>query len=218
MKWNEKLFLFDLDGLLVDTERFHWQAYQEMCQQYGQSLLWDFDVYLQISGSSDTAIRERLFVEYPSLFEGRSWEEMYTTKSLILHKFLCSLPIPLMLGVEELLNKFSEESKRMVVVTHSSEAVVSAVRKSHPVFSKISTWISRAQYQRAKPAPDCYLLACSVCSVKPEDAVGFEDSLRGIQALVSAGCRPVLVNDRYTSHTVPSLKNVLVLRSLEELL
>ena len=67
------LILFDLDGLLVDTEQLHWRAYQEMCRAFGSTLSWDFPTYLRISGSASHAIAARMQVELPQtlLYWGR---------------------------------------------------------------------------------------------------------------------------------------------------
>lgn len=210
--------LFDLDGLLVDTEQHHWKAYQQMCARFGHTLSWDFPLYLSIAGSSDHAIQDRLAAEHPGLFLRRTWQEVYQEKSEALLQLMHSLPIPLMPGAEQLIRRFSKEKKTMAVVTHSSKAVVDIVCNTHPVFSKIATWVSREQYRQAKPAPDGYLLACSLCHAAPHEAVGFEDSWRGIQALQAAGCRPILVSSSKNLHSSCQSQGVDVANSLEEFL
>jgi len=98
-----------------------------------------------------------------------------------------------MAGVEGALEYMSTLNIPMVVVTHSPVQVVDAV-KNKPMFSAISSWISRDDYTRPKPAPDGYLVACKKLGISPEHAIGFEDAVRGIESLVAAGCQPVLIN------------------------
>jgi HAD superfamily hydrolase (TIGR01509 family) len=189
------LILFDLDGLLVDTEQFHWKAYQVMCRMKNETLSWDFQTYLQIAGSSATSIRQQLQRDVPSIFERSTWEELYQMKKNALWEILTTSPIPLMQGVEEWIQKISPK-KPIAVVTHSPCEFVERVRKNFPIFSSIDRWISREMYQEPKPAPDGYLFACRTLGIEPKRAIGFEDSLRGIDALDRAGCRAVLVNAR----------------------
>ena len=189
------LILLDLDGLLVDTELFHWKAYQIMCYRKGGNLSWDYQKYLQTAGSSATSIREQLQKEVPVIFEMNSWDQLYQAKKEALWELMSTSPIPLMKGVEEWIKKVSAQ-KPLAVVTHSPKDFVEKVRSEHPIFSCLDIWIFREMYNDPKPSPDCYLLACASCGVEPKKAIGFEDSLRGIDALDRAGCSAVLVNDR----------------------
>ena len=141
------LILFDLDGLLVDTERVHWKAYQKMCQEFGCTLDWDFPTYFGIAGASSEGIQNRIQQEIPHLFHGRTWEELYAVKKEKFFELMTQLPIPLMPGVEQCLPLLATLHKPMAVVTHSPRRFVEMVQQSHPVFDLISTWISREEYQ-----------------------------------------------------------------------
>jgi beta-phosphoglucomutase len=186
--------LFDLDGLLVDTERLHWQAYRQMCEHFGCKLDWEFPLYLQIAGGSAGGIREKMKEEIPQLFEGRSWEQLYDIKRQKLFDLLAHTTIPLMKGVAEALPALANNGVPMVVVTHSPKAFVDLVRSAHPLFSLMSSWVYREMYNAPKPDPDGYLRACQEVHVVPNRAVGFEDTIRGIESLVAAKVQPVLIN------------------------
>jgi HAD superfamily hydrolase (TIGR01509 family) len=188
------LILFDLDGLLVDTEHLHWQAYQHMCQEYGQILPWDFPDYLKISGGSSTGVREQLEAKIPELFQGRDWDELYNVKRQKLYEILSSTPIPLMKGVEHCLPLLAGSGRPLSVVTHSPQRFVEMVKAAHPVFALITRWIWREMYKAPKPAPDGYVRACAELNISPARAIGFEDSVRGVEALIAAHIPAVLVN------------------------
>ncbi len=193
------LFLFDLDGLLVDTEILHWKAYQKMCQVFGYTLDWDFRTYLQVAGGSADGIARRIQREMPQLFFGRKWDELYAIKKEKFLELLASSPIPLMQGVEQCLSRLATLQKPMVVVTHSSTKIVKTVQASHPVFSLITQWVAREMYEAPKPAPDGYRAACDILKVAPGRAIGFEDTVRGIDSLLAAGVQPILVNGHDTA-------------------
>lgn len=215
---SRDLVLFDLDGLLVDTEEFHFHAYQAACERFGYSLPWDFHEYLLLSGASATAFQDKLRLEVPGLFLQCSWEDLYIEKKAYLKKLLFSHPIPLMPGAQKCIEMFFQEKKPMAVVTNSPQTFTDIVIRSHPFFSKISCWIFREKYKEPKPSPEAYLLACKEMGVAPQNTIGFEDSLRGIESLIQAGCTPVLVNAiNREFQDVCREKNVLVIPSLEAL-
>lgn len=191
---SAELLLFDLDGLLVDTEVFHWQAYRATCEKLGGSLPWSFQKYLALSGKSATAIEEQLRLEQPILFHGRTWNDLYVEKKRQLESILATKPIPLMPGVEPFIAAHSH--KPMAVVTNSPKAFTELVMRNHPFLANISCWVYREKYKAPKPSPEGYLCACREKGTPPHNAVGFEDSLRGVEALLAAGCTPILVNDR----------------------
>jgi len=213
-----KLFLFDLDGLLVDTEMFHWQAYKKVVESWGGVFDWDYPSYLVVAGKSASSIRERIEEEQPNLFIKRSWEELYAEKKKAFLQLLAESKISLMPGVEKALAYISTLNVPMVVVTHSPIQVVDAV-KEIPSLSSISGWISREDYDLPKPAPDGYLVACKKFGVSTEDAVGFEDALRGVDSLLAAGCQPVLINkSNEEARQTCAARSVPVFSSFEEII
>ena len=153
-------FLLDLDGLLVDTEGFHYRAYKGMCQTFGVTLRWDFVQYLNIAGASSSKIKEQLQNDFPKLFEEHSWPELYECKQKTLHSLLENEPIPLMPYVEEAVTLMVQTGLPIAVVTHSSERCVELIRSEHPLFSPVNLWISREQYKDPKPAPTAILVLC----------------------------------------------------------
>ncbi len=195
MSWwsSFEAVFFDLDGLLVNTEELHWNAYREMCYRNGVNLEWDFSTYYSIASRSATGVLQRLIVEHPKLFEQKDWEDLYQEKRAILLKKFQSEVIPLMPGVETLLSSLQGISIPCAVVTHSSYSLVDQLQSQHHCFSAIQKWFARESYLNPKPAPDGYQAACLFFGVVPERCVGFEDSLRGVESLISAGVKPILV-------------------------
>lgn len=195
MKWYNQFsaIFFDLDGLLVNTEALHWKAYQDMCSKNGCRLDWDFTTYYSIASRSANGVRDRLFHEMPALFKEKTWEELYQEKRKALQDHIAHDAVPLMPGVEEVLLSLAEVNVPIAVVTHSPKPFVDHIRKQHDCFSVIQEWFTRECYSNPKPAPDGYLYACDFFGVEPSTVIGFEDSLRGIEALTGAGCKPVIV-------------------------
>ncbi len=84
MKWLQQfeLILLDFDGLLVNTEQLHFEAYATLCGEQGYSLPWDFDQFCAIAHTSSGGLREALYAQFPDLSAKQfSWEMLYARKN-----------------------------------------------------------------------------------------------------------------------------------------
>jgi beta-phosphoglucomutase len=83
MQWihEYQLFLFDFDGLLVNTEEIHYRAYQRMCAHYGVIMDMNFEDYCKIAHYHSEGLSEELYKQYPKLKEQESsWDILYAEK------------------------------------------------------------------------------------------------------------------------------------------
>ena len=69
------------------------------------------------------------------------------------------------------------------VVTNSNLAMINSIRARIPVFGSIQHWITREDYEKPKPDPECYLKAIALYGKKGDRIIGFEDSVRGLTSL-----------------------------------
>lgn len=197
MQWifDYQLFLFDLDGLLVDTEGCHYKAYVTMCARRGFTLPWDFATYFTIAQKHADAPRDYIYEALPGLKQQEpNWSVLYAEKKAILQEILTQDPIPLLPGVENLLRALEKAQIKRCVVTHSAKDLVAILRKKNPILDTIPHWFTRDDYDKPKPAPDGYLKAINVLAQKNDTIIGFEDSQRGMEALIQTSAKPVLVN------------------------
>lgn len=193
MQWIEKfdLFLFDLDGLLVDTERLHYQAYQVLCNRYHHQLPWDFLEYLSVAHMSNEGLRLAL---EPIL--GEAWDDLYPEKKKIYIELLQAGQLRLMPGVEKLLKELALLGSKRCVVTHSSKEQVATIKELLPLLKTIPVWITREDYLEAKPSPEGYFKALELLFDHGDKVIGFEDSFRGFQALRQTPALPILICDQ----------------------
>ena len=220
--WIKKyqLFMFDFDGLLVNTEEIHYQAYQNMCAARGYKLDWSFSRYCDIAHRSAENIRNTIYEELPNLHRDEPrWEVLYAEKKLAYTHLLESGAVQMMPGAAQLLKFLAKDSISRCVVTNSVADHVAIIRKQQPVLDTIPHWITRENYTQPKPHPECYEYALHKLA-SPEDAViGFEDTPRGLQALRHTKAQPVLVASKahaYIGET--ALDGVIHVESFEELL
>lgn len=184
---NYNILLFDLDGLLVNTEEIHFEAYMKMLKGRGCQTPFTFNDFSAIAHTSSHGLREWLSPLIPHV----SWDILYQEKQTAYLDLLEKGAVSLLPGVSEFLALTSD--KKRAVATNSNESQVKLIRKHVPALNVITTWVTREQYTNPKPAPDAYLTAYHKLAKQGDRALGFEDSLRGIQALQSAGFDAVLI-------------------------
>ena len=87
MRWIHQfqLFLFDFDGLLVNTEELHFLAYKKMCSNRGFNFDWSFERYCESANYIADLLKHELYEKFPLLYEMEpSWDVLYAEKKAIL--------------------------------------------------------------------------------------------------------------------------------------
>ena len=193
MKWinDFQLFLFDFDGLLVNTEHLHFQAYIDMMAARGFQLDWSFNQFCNVAHLNSTALREALYAQFPTL--DPDWESLYADKKRIYLELLGTGRVELMPGVALLLKALEKNKIRRCVVTNSLYEQIVQIRSQVPLLESIPHWITREQYSKPKPDPEGYLKAIQLYGQKGDRIIGFEDSIRGLQSLRQTPALPVLI-------------------------
>lgn len=197
MRWinDYQLFLFDFDGLLVNTEQIHFQAYQSMCEKYGFKLDWTFERYCLAAHYKAEGLREQIYACLPQLYDKEPhWDVLYAYKKEKVIDLLQSGLVQLMPGVERFLDILKQKQAKCCVVTHSPNALVSVLRKQIPILNTIPYWITREDYTYPKPSPEGYQMAINQFSSPHDKIIGFEDTPRGIEALLQTRATPILIS------------------------
>lgn len=197
------LFLLDFDGLLVNTEKLHYTAYKNMCKAYGFCLDWEFAIYCRTAMSDSTALKNALLKEFPEL-KAFSWDELYKKKKKCYLEVLENEKIELMPGVHEFLSELAKRGLKRSVVTNSPKEQIDFIRQKLPILDSIPFWITREHYSKPKPDSECYVKAIEMYADKGEKVVGFEDSPRGLKALLGSGAHGVMISSIYAKKEVLS--------------
>lgn len=196
LQWihNYQLFLFDFDGLLVNTEEMHYLAYKKMCSARGIALDWDFNRYCQAAHYDALALRDQIYSYFPQLkIQEPNWNVLYAEKKKAIVELLQNDAVHLMPGVETLLHALHLAGIPRCVVTHSPNEIIHVVRKKNPILNTIPHWITREHYSHPKPNPECYLKAIEQFAAPKDKIIGFEDTPRGLRALMGTRAQPVLI-------------------------
>ncbi len=205
MDWIKEfqLFLLDFDGLLVNTERLHYQAYIRMCKERNFNLDWSFAEFCEAAHFDSKMLRVKLYEALPELHKQEpDWSTLYTEKKRHYLTLLKESEIELMPGAREFLYALKKQNLKRVVVTHSPREQVEFIKMQNKDLQTIEHWITREDYNLSKPHPEPYLVAIQKYSQPSDKIIGFEDSPRGITALLGTSAKAILVN----THVVPQLE------------
>lgn len=198
MDWvnDFQLFLLDFDGLLVNTELLHYQAYLRMCAHRGYHLGWSFEEFSHSAHYDSKQLRKDIYATLPALHhEEPDWSTLYTEKKRHYLDILRESTIELMPGVKEFLLALAKNNIKRCVVTHSPREQVDFIRLNHEILSTIEHWITREDYQLSKPHPEPYLTAIKRFASPKDRIIGFEDSPRGIYSLLETPAKAVMINE-----------------------
>jgi beta-phosphoglucomutase len=199
MKWtdNFQLFLFDFDGLLVDTEPVHFIAFKEMLRRNGCRSDLSYVRYLQLAHANSTDLRDHTYASFVDLYRQKpDWEMLRREKNKIYLELLQHESLELLPGVENLLSYLKEKGAKRAVVTNSPEAQIALVKQQLPILDTIPLWVCRERYRAPKPDPEGYLMAIAMLKEPGDNMIGFEDSLKGLQALQKTPAKAVLISSR----------------------
>jgi len=197
MDWIDSydLFLFDFDGLLVKTEHIHYQAYVNTLKNRGFDLGWSFQEFCQNAHLESTGLKEAIYAKFPDLQEQQpTWDIIYKEKKSAYLELLISSKIELMPGVEDLLLRLDRAKKNSCVVTNSVKEHTDLIVAQLPILKTISHWITREDYILPKPSSECYLRAIELYEKKGNGIIGFEDTIKGLKALIKTPAQPVLIS------------------------
>lgn len=196
MHWinDYQLFLFDFDGLLVNTESIHFQAYINTLARRGFELNWSFDEFCMNAHFTSDGLQKAVYSEFPKLQEQEpNWNILYAEKKRAYIELLTTRKVELMPGVKRLLSELERKKIKRCVVTNSLKEQTDLIQANQPILKTIPHWITREDYQEPKPHPECYLEAIKKHGALGDRIIGFEDSARGLKALLGTPAQPVLI-------------------------
>ena len=180
--------LFDLDGLLLDTEPLHARAWQQAARHFGRELNPEDLMALRGRRRLDCADQVRGWIAAAG-GPAFSAAELLAVRQPIAEALLVQAPP--MPGAPELVEHCHAVGLPMALATSSSREAVALKAAPHPWLARIGVRVhgDDPELERGKPAPDVFLLAARRLGVAATDCWAFEDSPAGAAAAAAAGCR-----------------------------
>lgn len=182
--------IFDMDGLMIDTERMAQRAWQRAGAEFGFTL--PDELYLQAVGRTAKSTAELFRAGMGATFP---FEDVYERKQHYLYTAIEEEGIPTKAGLVELIALLDRLALAKAVAT--STARVLAIKKltAAGLLHHFDTLVCGDEVPHGKPAPDIFLAAAAKLGVAPDQCVVLEDSSAGIKAAQAAGMRAIWVPD-----------------------
>lgn len=183
-----KKVIFDMDGLLFDTERLFMEKQIEISAEYGY--VFTRDMYIQMMGLNDKMAIEKA----ESFFkDGYPSQKIREKVRQYIDKTAQKGGIPVKRGIRELLLYLKSEGIPCAVASSTQTEKVWLYLKNTGLDGYFASVIGGDKVERSKPEPDIFLKAAG--DTPPENALVLEDSENGIKAAVAAGMKAVCIPD-----------------------
>lgn len=173
--------VFDLDGVLLESEPRWTVVETELFRRYGRTYGPDEKLQLIGTGLGGTGTKFEEMLEQP----GRARELLEELLELAAEDF--ARGIPPMPGAVELANELRDAGRPIAVASNSFHRLVDVALKGSPLDGVFDVVVASDDVEHPKPAPDLFLEACRRLGVRPEDSIAIEDSPTGIDSAKAAG-------------------------------
>ena len=186
---NIKAVLFDMDGLIFDTEGLYKKSWQYAVSEQGLVLTDEY--YQSFIGVRDAECESLLEVKFAEQFDMERFrqvrDDMLTAER--------AKGIAYKDGFETLFSWLKGREFKCALVTSSTLPQVLHHFINDDYLSLFDVVITAEKVKKGKPAPDCYRLACQQLAIAPAECLVLEDSNNGMRAGLEAGCYAVMIPD-----------------------
>ena len=195
-----KAFIFDLDGVLTDSARYHYLAWKQLADEMGYEF--DEEINERLKGISRARSFEIILEENNALnkFSAEEIERYSNLKNDLYVRLIDDItPDDLLPGIAGFLAESRKNGIKLAVASASKNA--QKVLDLLGISSRFACVADAARIENHKPAPDIFLYCSEMLGCDPSECIGFEDAQAGIEAINSAGMFSVGINVTVTSIT-----------------
>lgn len=186
-----KAVIFDMDGVIFDSEKLVLAGWKELAAKYGFAE--DIEaVYYKTIGVNANVTREIYFEHYGRDFPYDTYKK---EASQAFHAKYDNGRLPMKPGVIELLDFLKENGYKIGLASSTRQVTVNQEITDAGLLPYFDNLTCGDMLKKSKPEPDIFLMACESLSVKPQEALIIEDSYNGIRAAYRAGATPLMVPD-----------------------
>ena len=181
--------IFDMDGTLVDTEKFYTRAWLETADDFG--LERNPDVSRMCAGGSRRQHRWIIGKMFPTVDA-----DEYIDHTIARVKKWAEEDLQLMSGVKETLEQFRADGLKMVVASSSPMADIERNLTRVGIIDYFDALVSGQDFEHSKPLPDIFIFSAGRINILPRDCLVFEDSFNGVKAGHASACETIMIIDQ----------------------
>jgi len=185
-----KLVIFDMDGLLFDTERQSFTILRDVAEKEGFRVTLDF--YKTLIGISDVDSKKLFLDEFGESFFEKQVLEKYIVER---DRVFAEEGVMTKQGAIELLDTLDTLGIKRGIASSSRRDVIRHHLEKSGLLNRFDFYISGTEVERGKPYPDIFLEACKIAGVDPKEAIVLEDSLHGLMAASRGDIRCIVIPD-----------------------
>lgn len=186
-----KAVIFDMDGLMFDTERVHIMAWDYASDKLG----WNcpgIDMVKKTLGMSIPAAEE---VWKSILGDKYDRDKLSEYSQEFMQNYFKNNKVPVKDGLYPLLDFLKRNGYKSAVASSTNNFGVMRNLQSAGIEEYFDAVVTGDMIENSKPAPDIFLKACELLGVYPSEAYALEDSRNGLLSAINAGCKTIMVPD-----------------------
>ena len=203
--------VFDMDGLMFDTERLTYELQKEILASYG--IDYKLEWYKNTIGKRADDI-EGMFIELCG--EDFSYEKFREECRTAYREYTDKNGVPAKPGLFEALEKLKDRGVKIALATSTTRRSAERTLRIAGVLGYFDALVCAEDVSRGKPAPDPFIKAAEKLGLEPGECIAIEDSLFGIESAYRAGLIPIMIPDLIPPTEEVKKMCAAVLGSLEE--
>lgn len=185
-----KALLFDLDGVILDSEKVYSKFWKQASEELGYPL--ETEIILQLR-SCDSSIAKAIIEEATG--EEGSYQKIRSKRKELMKGYMDQYDLEIKPGVKEFLEDVQDLQLKKVIVTSAVPDEKVPILRKLGIVDFFDDIISVKDVSRSKPYPDVYIYACQSLGLAPEECLAIEDAPNGIKSAFDAGVNVVMVPD-----------------------
>ena len=182
--------LFDMDGLVVDTEKLYSRFWREACAFYGYTMT--YEQSLKMRGLGGQAGEHMLHTFFGP---DADYMQLRNKRIELMDAFVDAHGVELKPGIFDLMDVLEANSIPAAITSSSPIPRIRKFLAPYGLDSRFAALCSGRDVPKGKPAPDIYLAGARTLNLPPEHCLALEDAPAGIESAYRAGCLPVMIPD-----------------------